>query len=134
MLMYTRAFHASATHNATAGIGRAAKVGNDLATVDRIRGAVRLRAKRRQRTTAHFLHLAIRECQKICARAVLSDIDEPFAEDDGELCFGLEPQRFKLPRSTQRFLSTHATVYNTFNGIDTLSRWPDRAGAATVGV
>ena len=37
-----------------------------------------------------------RECQKICARAVLSDIDEPFAEDDGELCFGLEP----FPRRT----------------------------------
>ncbi len=36
------------------------------------------------------------ECQKICARAVLSDIDEPFAEDDGELCFGLEP----FPRRT----------------------------------
>ena len=35
--------------------------------------------------------LRLRECQKICARAVLSDIDEPFAEDDGELCFGLEP-------------------------------------------
>ena len=38
----------------------------------------------------------LRECQKICARAVLSDIDEPFAEDDGELCFGLEP----FPRRT----------------------------------
>ena len=37
-----------------------------------------------------------RECQKICARAVLSDIDEPFAEDDGELCSGLEP----FPRRT----------------------------------
>ena len=37
-----------------------------------------------------------RECQKICARAVLSDIDEPFAEEDGELCFGLEP----FPRRT----------------------------------
>ncbi len=36
------------------------------------------------------------ECQKICARAVLPDIDEPFAEDDGELCFGLEP----FPRRT----------------------------------
>ena len=36
------------------------------------------------------------ECQKICARAVLSDIDEPFAEEDGELCFGLEP----FPRRT----------------------------------
>ena len=36
------------------------------------------------------------ECQKICARAVLSDIDEPFAEDDGELCFGLVP----FPRRT----------------------------------
>lgn len=40
-----------------------------------------------------------RECQKICARAVLSDIDEPFAEDDGELCFGLEPfTRRSFPR------------------------------------
>ena len=39
---------------------------------------------------------AERECQKICARAVLSDIDEPFAEDDGELCFGLVP----FPRRT----------------------------------
>ena len=38
----------------------------------------------------------LRECQKICARAVLSDIDEPFAEDDGELCFDLEP----FPRRT----------------------------------
>ena len=37
-----------------------------------------------------------RECQKICDRAVLSDIDEPFAEEDGELCFGLEP----FPRRT----------------------------------
>ena len=32
-----------------------------------------------------------RECQKVCVRAVLSDIDESFSEDDGELCFGLEP-------------------------------------------
>ena len=39
------------------------------------------------------------ECQKICARAVLSDIDEPFAEDDGELCFGLQPfLRRSFPR------------------------------------
>ena len=42
------------------------------------------------------IRVAIGECQKICARAVLSDIDEPFAEDDGELCFGLEP----FPRRT----------------------------------
>ena len=32
------------------------------------------------------------ECQKICARAVLSDIDEPFAEEDGELCFSPIPR------------------------------------------
>ena len=41
----------------------------------------------------------VRECQKICARAVLSDIDEPFPEDDGELCFCLEPfTRRSFPR------------------------------------
>jgi hypothetical protein len=29
------------------------------------------------------------DCQDICARAVISDIDEPFSEDDSELCLAL---------------------------------------------
>ena len=40
--------------------------------------------------------LGNRECQKICARAVLSDIDEPFAEDDGEVADQLRPKVPKL--------------------------------------
>ena len=53
----------------------------------------------RTRARADMKRLMTRECQKICARAVLSDIDEPFAEDDGELCFGLEPfPRRSFPR------------------------------------
>ena len=59
-------------------------------------GEIRRRRVDRRNWSNWRWHLDEGECQKICARAVLSDIDEPFAEDDGELCFGLVP----FPRRT----------------------------------
>jgi hypothetical protein len=38
-------------------------------------------------------------------------------------------QRFKSAGSAQKFLSTHAAVYNTFNGIVTLP-WGEREASA----
>jgi hypothetical protein len=37
-------------------------------------------------------------------------------------------QRFKSPGSAQRFLSIHAAVFNTFNGIVTLTSWELASG------
>src|SRR5690606_34378803 len=51
----------------------------------------------------------------------LSLIDEPFAEDDGELCLGLEPLTRGRFHSWAAWLRTR---YNSFMAASSLGKWP----------
>lgn len=57
----------------------------------------------------------------LCARPVSSLADELFAEDDGELGFGLEP----LARRSFPILGAwFRTRYNSFIAASSLGKWP----------